>query len=128
MSRLWSKIIRFLWWALYPPVGQGARELIALMLLGIGVSRVMRWGGMPVHYISSQTYGVMLCACAFTLLATLSHRTHLAGRAAAVFGVFLTATLAADTWPMVTSFLLYSAMCYTLIGEAGIVGSNYDVR
>lgn len=116
------KILMIIWRIVRPPISEGARKLLALLLVILGIPRVFDWLG-PTHveYLGSCTYGILLCVDGIALLATTRDRYGAPGKIAAVIGVFVTMTLGVDALPSVAAALLYFALCFALIGQAGMI-------
>jgi hypothetical protein len=122
-----KKISRTIWQIVRPPIGEGARKLLAFLFMILGIPRVVNWPG-PAHveYLDSCIYGILLCMGGIALLATTRARYNVPGKVVAVFGVFVTVALGVDTLPSIAAALLYFALCLALVGQAGMVRDASD--
>lgn len=103
-----DRIARFL----APPCGNGARDVLLLVMLAQGIGRIITGASAtPINFLPSRAYGALLVLVALALLATRNaQRLRLVGRAAAAAAFFLWVVLALDVlgaWVTLAGVLVY---------------------
>lgn len=112
-------MFRKTWRVIRSMVGVDAREFLALLCIALGLSRVLGWAERPtiaIRWVPSLDYGSLLCIVGVLLLATTKYRYGVFGRIIAICAVFVTISMAVDTWPYST--LVYAVMCLSAIGQS----------